>query len=167
MLSLLLHWVHLLSVVVWIGGVAYTVLVMLPNMQLIALRDRARLVPRILSRFLKIVWTSIALIAVSGLYRVVVVLNITGIEPLLLSRYGNILTLKLLLVAALIAVAASLTVRIYPRIVSHVATHINDGPDAYKCPACGSIVGTIRLHLKTGLALAAVIIFLAATLRGA
>ena len=167
MLSLFLHWLHLLGVVFWIGGVGYIVFVLLPNMPTIALRDRAKLVPKLLKRFLKIVWISIAVIVLTGLYRVFFVMKITTIEQLIFTRYGNILGIKILLVIALITVALSVTLRVYRRTVSHVITHSNDSPDSYSCPACKNIVGSIQLHLETGLALAFIIIFLAAMLRGA
>jgi len=167
MLSLFLHWVHLLSVVFWIGGVGYVVLVLLPNMRLIALRDRARFVPVMMRRFLTVVWISIALIVFSGLYRVLFVMQITTLEPFFFTRYGNILLLKLVLVAALIGVAASVSYRVYPRTVRHVITHLNDEPSVYSCKECSWVVGSIKNHLETGLAVAAVIIFLAAMLRGA
>ena len=167
MLSLFLHWLHLLGVVFWIGGIGYIIFVLLPNMSTIALRDRAKLVPRILKRFLKVVWISIFIIVLSGLYRVIFVMRITTIEQLIFTRYGNILGIKILLVIALITVALSVTLRVYRRTVSHVTTHNNDSPDSYSCPLCKNIIGSMQLHLETGLALAFIIIFLAAMLRGA
>ena len=167
MLSLVLHWIHLLSVVLWIGGVGYVLFVLLGNMRFISLRDRARFVPRILRRFLIVVWASIFAIVVSGVYRVVFVMGITNVEQLIFTRYGNILGIKLLLVIILIAVALSVTTRVYPRTVRHVITHSNDSPDNYVCADCGRIVGSIRGHLEAGFLLAVVIIFLAAMLRGA
>ena len=167
MLSLVLHWIHLLSVVIWIGGVSYILFILLGNMRLISLRDRARFVPRILRRFLTVVWISIAAIVVSGVYRVVFVMRITSIEQLIFTRYGNILGIKLLLVIALIAVALSVTRRVYPRVVKHVSTHYDENPNNYVCSECGNVVGSIRSHLETGFLLAVVIIFLAAMLRGA
>jgi len=167
MLSTFFHWLHLLGVVFWIGGVGYVVLVLLPSMPLIALRDRAKLMPRLLKRFLTVVWVSIALIASSGLYRVFFILGITAPEQFYYTWYGNLLAVKLATVIALIGVALLVTFRLYPRAVRHVQTHANEGPDSYKCPACATVAGSIRTHLETGLALGVVIIFMAAMLRGA
>ncbi|HIQ29901.1 MAG TPA: hypothetical protein EYH45_04985 [Candidatus Caldiarchaeum subterraneum] len=167
MLSLVLHWIHLLSVVLWIGGVGYILFVLLGNMRFISLRDRARFVPRILKRFLVIVWLSIAAIIISGLYRVIFVMHITSVEQLIFTRYGNILGLKIILVVALITVALRITTKVYNRTVHHVAKHVDDEPNSYTCAECGSIVGSIRNHLEVGFLLSVVIIFLAAMLRGA
>ena len=167
MLSLILHWIHLISVVLWIGGVGYVLFVLLGNMRFISLRDRAKFVPRILKRFLTIVWISISAIIISGLYRVVFVMRITNVEQLVFTRYGNILGLKIILVAALVIVALRVTTGVYPKTVQHVATHIDDKPDEYACGKCSSIVGSMRNHLEAGFLLALIIIFLAAMLRGA
>ena len=167
MLSLVLHWIHLLSVVFWIGGVAYLLLVLLPNLRLIALRDRAKLVPELFRRFMVVIWVSIALITVSGLYRVFFVLGFDSLNDLTASYYGNVLLIKLLLVAALFGVALSVTFRVRPSVVSHVKTHLNDPPESYACAMCKSVAGPLRAHLALGLALASVIILLAALLRGA
>lgn len=55
MISTILHTLHLLALVFWIGGVGYILFVLMPSLPVVSLRDRARLVPRLLSRFLTIV----------------------------------------------------------------------------------------------------------------
>lgn len=162
-----MHWLHLMGVVFWIGGIGYILLVLMPGMSAVALRDRARMVPILLRKFLTVVWVSIGLIVVSGLFRVFFVLQITSFEPLILSSYGNLLLVKILLVVGLIGVASAVTFRRYPSTLKHVTTHLNDPPDAYRCQLCGSVMGSLRNYLDTGLALALVIIFIAALLRGA
>jgi hypothetical protein len=77
------------------------------------------------------------------------------------------LLLKLVLVAALIAVALSVTVRVYPRTVSHLKTHQNDQPAEYRCSKCGEVTDFIKAHLTAAVLLSVFIIFAAALLRGA
>jgi len=167
LLSTFMHWLHLVSVVFWIGGIGYILFVLMPGIPMTSLRDRARMMPILLRRFLTVVWISIALLTVTGLFRVIYIIRITSIEPLILSHYGNLLLLKIILVTALIAVATSVTLRQYPRTLKHLKTHHDDPPESYKCQQCRSIVGSLRSHLDTGLALALVILFIAALLRGA
>ncbi|GBC69326.1 hypothetical protein HRbin01_01024 [archaeon HR01] len=162
-----MHWMHLLGVVFWIGGVAYILLVLMAGLPHVALRDRARMMPILLRRFLYLVWVSVAVVAATGLYRVVFVMGITDVAALTMTRYGNLLLAKLVLVAALLAVASSVTLRVYPRTVRHLQTHLEEPADSYRCTSCRMITGSIKLHLETGLVLAAVIIFAAALLRGA
>jgi len=167
MITTILHTLHLLAVVFWIGGVGYTLFVLIPALPTVSLRDRAVLVPRLFRRFLTLVWLSIAVVASTGLYRAVAVMGISSINSLTGTYYGNILLLKLVLVAALIAVALSVTVRVYPRTVSHLKTHQNDQPTEYRCSKCGDVTGFIKAHLTAAVLLSVFIIFAAALLRGA
>jgi uncharacterized membrane protein len=58
MIATILHTLHLLAVVFWIGGVGYTLFVLIPALPTVSLRDRAVLVPRLFRRFLTLVWLS-------------------------------------------------------------------------------------------------------------
>ncbi|MEM2236789.1 MAG: CopD family protein [Candidatus Caldarchaeum sp.] len=167
MLSALLHAAHVFAVVLWIGGVGYSLLVLLPSLPTLSLRDRARLVPKVLKRFLTVVWISIGVISFSGLYRMIAVMKITTLSQLSSSFYGQVLSAKLVFVAMLLAVALSVTLKVYPKVTDHVKQHLNDPPDAYRCPMCGEISGLVRVRLAAGLAIGAVVILLAAVLRGA
>ncbi|MEM4281323.1 MAG: CopD family protein [Candidatus Caldarchaeum sp.] len=167
MLSTLLHAAHVFAVVLWLGGVGYSLLVLLPSLPTLSLRDRARLVPKVLRRFLTVVWISIGVISFSGLYRIFAVMQITTLSQLSSSFYGQVLTVKLVFVTMLLAVALSVTLKVYPKVTDHVRQHLNDPPDVYRCPMCGEISGLVRAHLAAGLAIGAVVILLAAILRGA
>ena len=167
LITTLLHTLHLLAVVFWIGGVGYTLFVLIPGLQTVSLRDRSALVPRLFRRFLTLVWLSIAVVASTGLYRAVAVMGISSLNSLTGTYYGNILLLKLVLVAALFAVALSVTVRVYPRTVNHLKTHQNDPPTEYRCSKCGEVTGIVKAHLTAAVLLSAFIIFAAALLRGA
>lgn len=167
MISTILHTLHLLALVFWIGGVGYILFVLMPSLPVVSLRDRARLVPRLLSRFLTIVWLSVAISASSGLYRAVAVMGITSLNHLTGTYYGNVLMVKLVLVAVLIAIASSVTLRVYPRTVSHLKTHLDDQPTEYRCAKCSEVTGFIKVHLIAAVSLSVVIVFSAALLRGA
>ncbi len=167
MITTILHTLHLLAVVFWIGGVGYTLFVLIPALPTVSLRDRAALVPRLLRRFLTLVWLSIAVVASTGLYRAVAVMGISSINSLTGTYYGNILLSKLVLVAALITVALSVTLRVYPRTVSHLKTHQTDQPTEYRCSKCGEITGFVKAHLYAAVVLSVFIVFAAALLRGA
>ncbi|MEM1946478.1 MAG: CopD family protein [Candidatus Caldarchaeum sp.] len=167
MLSTLFHAAHVFAVVLWIGGVGYSLMVLLPSLSTVSLRDRARFVPKVLKRFLTIVWLSIAVVSLSGLYRMVAVMNITALPQLSSSHYGQLLSVKLVFVIFLLAVALSVTLRVYPKVTNHVRQHLDESPDVYRCPVCREISGLMRVHLMAGLSMAAAIILLAAFLRGA
>ena len=121
--------------------------------------------PLILRRFLVIVWTAIGLLILSGLYRMFFVWDVTQ-AGFFATPFGYTLTVKLVLVAVLIAVAGVVTFRAVPRAKAHVTTHHSDPPEAYKCAQCGDIVGGLRRLLQIALVVALAIIYAAVELRG-
>jgi putative copper resistance protein D len=98
-LALAVVWLHLLGVVVWIGGVMYQAHVLLPAARagaVAAFLDAAR-------RARPVTWTAISVVALTGFY------NITQLGPLervMNSGAGMLLVVKFALVIVAIAVAA-------------------------------------------------------------
>ena len=98
-LALVVVWLHLLGVVVWIGGVMYQAHVLLPAARagaVAAFLDAAR-------RARPVTWTAISVVALTGFY------NITQLGPLervMNSGAGMLLVVKFALVIVAIAVAA-------------------------------------------------------------
>lgn len=98
-LALAVVWLHLLGVVVWIGGVMYQAHVLLPAARagaVAAFVDAAR-------RARPVTWTAVSVVALTGFY------NITQLGPLervMNSGAGMLLVVKFALVIVAIAVAA-------------------------------------------------------------
>jgi putative copper resistance protein D len=98
-LALVVVWLHLLGVVVWIGGVMYQAHVLLPAARagaVAAFVDAAR-------RARPVTWTAVSVVALTGFY------NITQLGPLervMNSGAGMLLVVKFALVIVAIAVAA-------------------------------------------------------------
>jgi uncharacterized membrane protein len=164
-LNSILYFLHVLAVVFWIGGIGYILFVLMPAVPHIALRDRARFMPLILRRFLVIVWTAIGVLILSGLYRMFFVWDVTQ-AGFFTTPTGYTLTIKLVLVAVLIAVAGVVTFQAVPRARAHVTTHHGDPPEAYTCAQCGDIVGGLRRLLQIALLVALTTIYAAVELRG-
>jgi uncharacterized membrane protein len=60
---------HLLSVIVWVGGMFFAYMVLRPAVgQLLKLPERMRLWERVFNRFFKWVWLAILLLLASGFY---------------------------------------------------------------------------------------------------
>jgi uncharacterized membrane protein len=157
------HWFHLLAVVAWIGGIIYVLTILLPAMPQVALRDRANFVPLLLRRFLALVWISIGAILLTGLYHIFFVWDATA-PGFFGSPLGRTLIEKWVLAAALIGVAAKITLQVAPRAIAHVHTHRDDAPDAYKCPQCLKVIGGLKRHLQVALGIAALTILWATRL---
>src|SRR5918994_346049 len=96
---LVVVWLHLLGVVVWIGGVMYQAHVLMPAARaggIAAFADAAR-------RARPVTWTAVSVVALTGFY------NITQLGPLdkvMNSGAGMLLVGKFALVIVAVAVAA-------------------------------------------------------------
>lgn len=165
LINSILYFLHVVAVVFWIGGIGYILFVLMPAMPQVSLRDRSRFMPLVLNRFLVVIWTSIGILVISGLYRIFMVWDVTQ-AGFFTSRVGHVLAAKLVLIVLLIGIALVVTLRTMPRARTHVATHHEDPPDAYKCAQCRNIVGGMRRMLQTALVVALVIIYAAIELRG-
>ena len=96
-MRLLLLWVHVVSAVVWIGGVAWQSHALLP----LARRGQAAAFADAASRARPVTWTAIALVVLTGFY------NITQLGPIdrvMQSGAGLMVVGKFMLVIALAAI---------------------------------------------------------------
>jgi uncharacterized membrane protein len=97
--TLLALWVHVLGVVVWLGGVLYQAHILLP----IARRGGVATFAEAARRQRPFAWTALGLVVLTGFY------NVTRLGPLdtvMESGAGLMLAAKLFLVLLLIAIAA-------------------------------------------------------------
>ena len=141
--ALLILWLHLLSAVVWVGGLVYQTHVLLPA----ARRGGAAAVAEMLRRGRPATWTAVALVVLTGFY------NVTRLGPLdRVMESGTALTLalKFMLVLAAVAIASQRDFAQVPRL----ARALGDGDDPR--PALSAIAWMDRLVLL----LSAVIVFL-------
>ena len=141
--TLLALWVHLLGMVVWLGGVLYQAHVLLP----MARRAGAATFADAARRQRPIAWTALSLVILTGLY------NVTRLGPLegvMQSGAGLLLAGKFILVLLVIAVAAQ---RDFTHLVRlHIALATNQDP----APALRAIAWLDRITIL----LALVIVYL-------
>jgi len=166
-LSLVLHWLHLSAVVLWIGALGFNIMILVPNLKRIDLTNRSKLMSQVMPSFLKLVWISIAIIVSTGLYRVAFVNNMTKLSDFTATSYGLSLIAKMSVVVAMIAIAAIITLRLTPKIVSHLATHVQGEQMQQSCTICASMLKQTRFLMITIFVMSFVVIFIAAFLRGA
>ena len=141
--ALLILWLHLLSAVVWVGGLVYQTHVLLPA----ARRGGAAAVADMLQRGRLVTWTAVALSVLTGFY------NVTRLGPLdrvMESGAALTLALKFMLVLAAVAIAGQRDFAQVPRL----ARALGHGDDPR--PALSAIAWMDRIVLL----LAAVIVFL-------
>jgi len=141
--ALLILWLHLLSAVVWVGGLVYQTHVLLPA----ARRGGAAAVADLLRRGRPVTWTAVAVVVLTGLY------NVTRLGPLervMESGAALTLALKFMLVLGAVAIAGQRDFAQVPRLARALA----DGDDPR--PALSAVAWMDRIVLL----LAAVIVFL-------
>lgn len=103
MLQIVLIWIHVLAAMVWIGGMAFLSLVLVPALRRMdnpALRvDFLKLVGR---RFRVVAWGSILVLIATGMAN----LALIGQWPSFQTAFGRLLVIKLLAVGLMLAVTA-------------------------------------------------------------
>ena len=165
-MSLIMHWLHLLAVVAWIGGLTYIVFIFFPVVAALDPVGRATLAPRLIRRFLVLVWTSVGVLLITGLYRIFVVQQMFDRTAWLQTGYGHSLMTKLVLYLLLVGVAVHVTVVLYPPLRNHMREHLAH-PTPTACTICARFLKKARRMMWIGWGMGIVTILLAARLRGA
>ena len=105
----LIVYVHLLSAVVWAGGMFFLALVLIPATRNLPAKERGALVSAVGRRFRTIGWACIALLVATG----PLILGLRGMTwqslapgAVVGSAFGQVLAAKLVLVAVIIALSA-------------------------------------------------------------
>jgi uncharacterized membrane protein len=114
-------WLHVLGVVVWVGGLMYQAHVLLPA----ARRGPAGPFADAARRGRPIAWTAIALVALTGFY------NVTRLGPLervMESGIALVLAAKLLLVLGAVALAGQRDFAQIPRLTRALAAREDPAP---------------------------------------
>lgn len=166
-LNLVLHWLHLTAVVLWIGGLGFNLMLLMPNLKRVDLTNRSKLVSQVMPNFLRLVWITIVIIVATGLYRVAFVNNMTELSDFTSTSYGLSLIAKMWIVVAMIILAAIITLRLAPKIVSHLSIHVQGEQMQQSCSVCASMLKQTKMLMGTVFVMSFVVIFIAAFLRGA
>jgi len=102
----LITWAHLISASIWVGGSLFIGVVLAPLLKTISesVEERLGIMIRVGRKFNKIAVPSLGILIVTGLYNSQYILSKP--ETIFSTNYGIILTIKIMLVAALIVIFA-------------------------------------------------------------
>ena len=102
----LLSWIHITSAAIWVGGSLFIGVVFAPILKKMSLsvEERLHLMIKVGRRFNKIAVPALITLIVTGMYQAHLVLQKS--EILYDTSYGNVLIIKMILVAGLIATYA-------------------------------------------------------------
>ena len=103
--------IHLFAAAVWIGGMIYMNIVLMPSLAAIDPPQRGRLVGAVAKKFTIVSWLSVVALASTGLLRTPGPLLFDTASP-----YGRLLTVKLLLFGVMIAIGAVITFGFAPKL---------------------------------------------------
>lgn len=165
-MPLFLHWLHLVAAVAWIGGVTFLTLIFFPIFGGVDPLTRAQFAPRLIRRFLVLVWSAVLLLLLTGLYRIVVVQQMVTTATWLQSSYGHILMTKLALYLLLVGIVVHFSGVSYPRIREHMREHLVT-PVPTACTTCARLLRKTRRMMLIAWTLGLLALLLAARLRGA
>ncbi|MGI0011570.1 MAG: CopD family protein, partial [Nitrosopumilaceae archaeon] len=102
----LITWAHLISASIWVGGSLFIGVVLAPLLKTMSesVEERLGIMIRVGRKFNKIAVPSLGILIATGLYNSQYILNKP--ETIFSTNYGTILTIKIVLVAALIVTFA-------------------------------------------------------------
>lgn len=112
--GLLLDWVHLLAAAVWVGGLAQLALAVPAVQRRLVERWRVQLLAAVIPRFSLVAGLSVAVLTLTGLVQAAWLAG--AVEALWSTAYGLALTLKLVLLVPMLALAAFHFLRLSPRL---------------------------------------------------
>lgn len=145
-MALMVRWLHLLAAIVWIGGMLFLALVLMP-----ALRDledpklRSQLVSLVGRRFRTVGWIAIGVLITTGILNVMRL----GVSPLALldTRFGTILGLKLALVSVMIVLSGVHDFILGPKLTSSNPMPGGTGSEGLR----RTVVTLARVNLLVGI----------------
>jgi uncharacterized membrane protein len=109
--SALNNFLHLLAAVSWVGGIIYTILVLVPSQTAIDPGQRGKLFGAVVKRFTILVWVSVIVLLLSGIYKIP---SLSLFNPA--SKFDFWLSIKLTAVLVMIINGLMLTFVIAPRL---------------------------------------------------
>ena len=131
--AILGDWLHMLAAALWVGGMFYLALIYLPILHSSTLPSRSRILLSTLAHYSPLALAGVIIMAVSGPFNAVV--HMDTLSQLITTAYGRALSVKTLLVIALL-VTSGLHIFVYrPRLkkafasYEGVVSHPDDKPE--------------------------------------
>ncbi|GEM_PF-728591 len=101
--ALVMDWLHLAGTAIWVGGISYIAVVLIPAARSRRTRSDRGPVAIAISAFSPLALSSVAVLTVTGLLNAE--LHLDSLQQMVTTTYGRALTIKLLLVAAMISIS--------------------------------------------------------------
>jgi copper resistance protein D len=113
--SAAVSWLHLLAAVIWLGGMAFSFLVVMPSLAAIDSPPlRGKLMGAVVKRFAPIAWTAVAILVLTGL--AMTAWRVPSLAVLVSTSYGIKLLVKILIAVVMIAIGAEVAFVLTPKL---------------------------------------------------
>ncbi|VVB95363.1 Copper resistance protein D [uncultured archaeon] len=145
-INIITLWLHYLATVMWIGGMAFNILVLRPSMMILDQNQHPILGNKVLKRFIIFAWLSIAVLVLTGIS---ITYNRIAFEDILSTTYGIVLLSKHIVTLIMVLIVAWVSF-----VLSEKLSPFAPKPE------------TILLLVKTNLSLGVLILLLTSALRG-
>lgn len=121
-LAIVTDWIHLVAAAVWAGGIAQIALAWVPGLNDQGRGARMAAVRQVLPRFGVVALPAFIVVAVSGSLNAL--LQVGAVSAMLNSSYGQVLTLKVVIVGAMALLSYQHAIRLRPRLLARTSqTH--------------------------------------------
>ncbi|MFQ5886604.1 MAG: CopD family protein [Anaerolineae bacterium] len=162
----ILHWLHLLGIVAWVGGLFFQVLVMNPALGVVSPPERGKFMGAFMRRWMPLVWGAVALVGITGILEARSGIGLAALFSSS-SRYANLLLLKIALVTVMIILGAIASFVLIPRLMSIAATGPpTGGPPAGPPPEVAKIQNQISLLAYTNFVLGILVLLVQGLIEG-
>ena len=112
--AVLLDWLHLLAAALWVGGMMYIATTYLPVLKRRPIAERAHSLITLLPYYSPLAIAGVIIMAITGPFSATV--HLSSLQQLLTTAYGRALTVKILLVGALLITSAIHVLLLRPRL---------------------------------------------------
>ena len=112
-MSWFLQFVHLLATAAWIGGMIFMKAILVPSLAVLEPSQRGRLMGSVAKRFTALAWSSVALLALTGLAKAP-----EGLLGDTTTDVGLLLTVKIALFGVMVVVGTVITFAVAPKLVA-------------------------------------------------
>ncbi len=145
-MNIVMLWLHYLATMMWIGGMAFNLLVLRPSMAVVDQNQRPILGTKVLKRFIVFAWLSIIVLILTG---VSIASSRMAFENIFSTTYGIVLLSKHFVTLIMVLIVAWISF-----VLSAKLSPFAPKPE------------TILLLVKTNLSLGILVLLLTAILRG-
>jgi putative copper export protein len=161
----LIRWVHLLAAVTWVGGMIFLLFVAFPALTHRKEQQRMSVITHTFARFLKLIWVSVGLLILSGIWNLYGRLHSPAIASLSVYYFGAFL-IKFLLFLGMLSMAGKLHFAIIPRLQEVVQRETTHEPTAEFLQWQKKALGLMRGNLLIGIIIVLLAAYLASLATG-